>query len=313
MRRGTQDGFTLVELLVVIAIIGILIALLLPAVQAAREAARRIKCQGNLKQIGLALHNYHGVHGQFPAGVAAPEKGFITRYLGWNWRILPYVEESNARDQAGTESLFCPVGSSSCHIQAAVSHVRIPLFLCPSCSDEQCQSDPGDVRYMADYLGVMGPVGTNPATGQPYATSLGGGGQACLVSTEGVLLRDETVKIRDISDGTSHTFAVGELCWRESRWYTNGWGFGATGPDGGIASPAGCLVESCQNTRYGLHETPRQDGPDANNTSFGSEHVGGAGFLMADGAGRFVTDEIDPIVYRAEASRAGGEPATASE
>ena len=215
MRRDTQDGFTLVELLVVIAIIGILIALLLPAVQAAREAARRIQCQGNLKQMGLALHNYHGVHGRFPAGVAAPEKGFLTRYLGWNWRILPYVEQGNARDRAGTESLFCPMGSDSCHIQAAVSHVRVPLFLCPSCSERKYESDPGDVRYMTDYIGVMGPVGTNPATGQSYATSLGGGGQACLVFHRGrAAARPDGPDSRH-SDGTSHTFAVGELCWRQ--------------------------------------------------------------------------------------------------
>jgi len=153
----------------------------------------------------------------------------------------------------------------------------------------------------------MGPVGTNSLTSQTYDSNLDDGSSACLVATQGVLLRDRAVRISDITDGTSSTYAVGELAWRESNWYTKGWGYGATQPDGDFGQPLGCLVQACQNIRYPLRQQPRTDGPDANNTSFGSDHPGGANFLMVDGSVTFVENNIEMGLYMSRASRNGGE------
>jgi prepilin-type N-terminal cleavage/methylation domain-containing protein len=309
VKRTNRSGFTLVELLVVIAIIGVLIALLLPAVQAAREAARRAQCKNNLKQIGLALQTYHTANNRFPTGASPVEAGFLPRYLGWHWRILSYLEGDAASRTAYGESLSCSVNDPDCSMQSKLSHFKIPTFLCPSCPTDQYPGSTGDIRYLCHYVGIMGPIGTNPATGQNYASSLVDGSttEDCRVATQGVLLRDDTVKIEDITDGTSNTLVVGELAWEDSQWHTKGWGYAATGPNDTLASPTGCLVEACQNIKYGLRQMPRQNGADANNTSFGSEHAGGAHFATVDGAVRFVQRDIDPLVYRAAASRDGGE------
>ena len=153
----------------------------------------------------------------------------------------------------------------------------------------------------------MGPVAASPLASQTYETSLDGGTTPCLVATQGVLLRDRSVRIRDVTDGTSNTYAIGELDWKESNWYVKGWGYGATGADGNLQQPLGCLVQACQNITYPLRQQPRTDGDDANNTSFGSDHPGGANFLMVDGSVTFVENDIDMDRYLARASRNGGE------
>ena len=313
IRRASagRRGFTLVELLVVIAIIGILIALLLPAVQAAREAARRLQCQNNLKQIGTALHGYAAAHRHFPVGVEA-----LTPFdpcLGWHWRILPFIEQVDVPDIAEKATEMCGSDPETCCIPTKLSHHRIPLFLCPSATKEE-HAGTGqlgdDRRYLNHYVGVMGPIGANPATGTAYRYDTASGSSVCTGATQGVLIRDTAVTIRDISDGTSHTLCVGEISWTDANWHVQGWGYGAVGPDGKFAPPLGCIVEASQNIRYAINQFARPaSGSDMNNTSFGSNHPGGADFLLSDGSARFIEEEVDIEVYLSAASRDGGETA----
>ena len=304
MKINNRPAFTLVELLVVIAIIGILIALLLPAVQAAREAARRSQCTNNMKQLGIALHNYHTTFNMFPVGVV---QGNITddqRYMSWQWRILPYSEQENSAELVRRQCEFCPPSDPDCNFHSKLSRQKVSLFLCPTHDESHPPPAGGEgTRYFSHYVGVMGPVGVSPLTAQAYETNLDNGSADCLVATQGVLLRDRTVRIRDITDGTSSTYAVGELDWRDSNWYTRGWGYAATGPDGNLAQPLGCLVQASQNIKYALREQPRTNGPDANNTSFGSDHPGGAGLSH----GRRIGDVCGKR-YRNEPLHGSGKP-----
>jgi prepilin-type N-terminal cleavage/methylation domain-containing protein len=157
-KAEVRRGFTLVELLVVIAIIGILIALLLPAVQAAREAARRMQCSNNLKQIGLGLHNYHDTFGTFPPGASQDQ------YLGYATRLLPFMEQKPLYDRVDFENVYSTPNNY------AVGAVRVDAFLCPSSSEftskHTAEQANGQRCYTIHYYGNTGPVGVNSLTGQ---------------------------------------------------------------------------------------------------------------------------------------------------
>ncbi len=309
--RNPRLAFTLVELLVVIAIIGILIALLLPAVQAAREAARRLQCSNNLKQIGLALHNYHASLQVFPpggthAGVTDVTPRWRTDVAGWTVAVLPYMELGNQHGEFDFSTNF----NSAHNSQAALTPV--PTYLCPS-AKEQWAADHryyvgGQKQATFHYQGVSGPVGVNPTTGQPYQTLRPLDTTHSDFGVQGVLTRSRCVAIRDIRDGTSNTFAVGELSWS-----------GATGegPDGSFppgpyhayhrtsGSSWTVVYQSVMNPMHSRSYKPTQDW---NAVSFGSDHPGGANFLLADGSVRFVSESINFSVYLAAASRDGSEP-----
>ena len=185
-----RRGFTLIELLVVIAIIAVLIALLLPAVQQAREAARRSQCKNNLKQLGLALQNYHDGAKQFPVG-AFSQGAAVGNGYGWHVSILPFI------DQPALHKKFDPTGASYVLpiTSLAACLTQVPGFFCPSGAPNRTTntaeySPPpgGQATFSTHYYGVMGPKGVNPVTGAAYggvslATSHGG------CSTEGVMLR----------------------------------------------------------------------------------------------------------------------------
>ena len=193
-------GFTLIELLVVIAIIAILIALLLPAVQQAREAARRTQCRNNLKQLGLALHNYHDVYNTFPPnGANAPSEGpscggrFNQSWLTWSGMamLLPYLEQANIYNQINFSNQWnC---NADYPANYAAARARIPAITCPS--------DPGSsIRYTAD----MSPTsyGFSAGTNSDWSQSTVNSGFATLW---------KGASIRDITDGTSNTIAMSEL------------------------------------------------------------------------------------------------------
>jgi prepilin-type N-terminal cleavage/methylation domain-containing protein/prepilin-type processing-associated H-X9-DG protein len=193
--NSSSKGFTLVELLVVIAIIGLLVGLLLPAVQMVREAARRVTCANNLHQIALGLHSYHASHEEFPVGAIEwrlrpdPTK----RQLAWSAFLLPYVEQKNVSDQLDLNFAF---DSSRNSIAAATI---IPVFICPS---GQRGSQLSSGRGPCDYGGIYGERISSPNN-----------------PPKGTMLLDVAVAIRDVTDGTSNTLIVGEDSgWSDGQW-----------------------------------------------------------------------------------------------
>lgn len=196
--RRAIRGFTLIELLVVIAIIAVLIALLLPAVQQAREAARRTQCRNNLKQIGLAMHNYEGTHGMFPPnGIGRPTENIGGRYLqdwlAWSGfaMLLPYVEQDNIYNQIDFNYRWDNNNGGT--VNNTMARTRIAAFVCPS--------DPGaSVQYTAN----MGPTS--------YAISTGAASHWSMrTAPSGVATLHWGARMRDITDGTSNTIAGSEL------------------------------------------------------------------------------------------------------
>jgi len=276
-RQKNSRGFTLIELLVVIAIIAILIALLLPAVQQAREAARRTQCKNNLKQLGLAMHNYHDVYKCFPIGhqLAGPNIG------GWTWStaLLPYIEQGplyasfdftlKARDPANRQFMGSP----------------LPAFLCPSdATKPQTESHP-DMRNGAYAMEEPGIAATSYLG---TASSFNGWSRA---AANGLLVRDTVVKIRDITDGTTNTFMFGEtITWKRR---TNGQDFGWDPNLYARWRGNGSVGYSLVALRMGRQ---RINPPPLNDTikreSFSSLHVGGSQFTMGDGSVRFVSENI---------------------
>lgn len=292
-------GFTLIELLVVIAIIAVLIALLLPAVQQAREAARRSQCKNNLKQLGLAIHNYHDTHNTLPPGA------IDVNCLSWAVFVLPYIEQSTLYNRFSFVRGTYTTPSAGKQDQGLT---RIATYLCPS-GDMETGLDPARPNdYTLHYSGISGPVGTNPQSLVAYTVAASGkdrGGMA----TQGVLYIDGKILFRSITDGLSNTFMLGESSWNEKTSYRN-WvrgGFYANSPAGGtyVTDPG---MDCCKNISSAINS--KFSGTTTlgwNNTSFGSQHTGGAHFLMGDGAVRFVSENIDHGTLLAVASRNGNE------
>ncbi|MEW4565485.1 DUF1559 domain-containing protein [Bremerella sp. JC770] len=292
--RTIRNGFTLVELLVVIAIIGVLIALLLPAVQQAREAARRMSCTNNLKQLGLALHNYHDTHLVFPPA------GFAVNRMGWTSVMLPFLDQGPLHDRfvykAGG---YGDPASGKIHL----GRNRMNIYLCPSSSQEESKNtDDLERGYTLHYLGIAGPKGENPESGEDYEIMVpteDGGGQAM----QGIMQMDSNHRLRDVTDGTSSTFAFGEQSWNERSNFRS-WTRGGTTLNRIILDDAG-------NVANGINTAYDSSGATGwNDTSFGSQHPGGAMFTFCDASVRFVAENIDFGLYLATASRNGGEVST---
>lgn len=296
-----RRGFTLIELLVVIAIIAILVALLLPAVQQAREAARRSSCKNNIKQLGLALHNYHDTHRMFPInwGVDFTVNNG-TPQATWIMYILPFIEESALYD-----TLNFNVDMSDPANNAA-SLTKIETIMCPSDALNgkgllPNRSNGGGTRAITNYKAVAGnnwAWGDHPGVSciscKRYSGSTNGIDQG-----NGFICRQTgrsapTTTIADITDGTSNSFAVGEAlpgsC--DHNWWF--WFNGVTG------------VTGVPLNYY--HPPGKYTGGDwGRNYNFASEHIGGAQFGLADGSVRFISENIDYQTYRGLGSISGGE------
>ena len=296
-----RSGFTLIELLVVIAIIAILISLLLPAVMQARAAARRVQCRNNLKQIGLALHNYHGVHNAFPIG------GISSNQLSWHVAILPMIERGSLYNQfIFTEGVYLEEGKNDPH-----GLTKVTVYQCPDSPAERSISGSDMVddqmTYTTHYYGCMGPKGENP-DGSDYEldTETPGYGDFGL---QGLFGRDVSRDFADVTDGTSNTIAVGELSWVDSNVFRT-WVRGAN------HHPSGSPMTGCKNITDPINiEYYNEAGPATNNfndVSLGSEHPGGTHLLMVDGSVQFASETIDLIVYKSTASIDGGEANTLS-
>jgi prepilin-type N-terminal cleavage/methylation domain-containing protein/prepilin-type processing-associated H-X9-DG protein len=291
-----RRGFTLVELLVVIAIIGILVALLLPAVQAAREAARRMSCSNNLKQIGLGLHNYHDTYKTFPSGGLSGMPG-----VSWHALVLPFMEQTPLHDAYNFNVSY---------LDAANRVLALPpqeIYLCPSGtvkltgnSGEYSPPSGGVATSTTHYYGVMGPKGTNPTTQTAYSVTTSPAGHGGF-SRHGALGREMAYNFADILDGTSNTYLVGEISWNKANCYRI-WTRGC-----GINSSACGGVKNVLATSP-INVTPYNGSNNFNDVSFGSHHPGGSQFLFADGSAKFVAETIDLNIYLATASRDGGEP-----
>lgn len=293
-------GFTLIELLVVIAIIAVLVSLLLPAVQQAREAARRTQCKNNLKQIGLALHNYHDVHQTFPSGWIAidavtklPSAHEGTSGAGWAVMILPFIEQTNAYN------LFNPNVSITDPLNADFLKQPMVSYKCPSdpqpaTFDLPEEANPANILAkmpIANYIGSFGPESLDgceePAGTAPVLPT----GQC---KGSGMFYHNSKVTIRDVTDGTSNTYMIGERKTIESQgWYT-------TWP-GMVAEAEEAFQRVCGTADH----TPNH--PATHFDDFSSHHTGGAQFCQADGSVRFISQSIDRGVYQALATIQGGE------
>ena len=312
-------GFTLIELLVVIAIIAILIGLLLPAVQKVREAAARMKCSNNLKQLGLALHNYHDANGTFPAASfnGGPTGTSNLPGVSWQCLALPFVEQDNVARSANP-ALSGYVSAASPNVNQALGQYAIPVLLCPSATRDESTSTidrpvvGGANAKTTHYVGNAGPKGTNPATGQPYGLSTAGASQGGL-ATDGILPyspsvttvtspapKSSGITISGISDGTSNTLMVFECSWKglDAATYRSwvrgiGWNNDST---------------SSKNVTNAMHVQTYTTTGTYNDVSMGSNHTQGCNIGMGDGSCRFLRSSIDlNAVLKPMASRNGGE------
>jgi prepilin-type N-terminal cleavage/methylation domain-containing protein/prepilin-type processing-associated H-X9-DG protein len=311
--RSNRRGFTLIELLVVIAIIGILIGLLLPAVQKVREAANRMKCANNMKQLGIALHNFHGAYGGFP------KAGKVSNELSWHVFMLPFIEQDALyRQFSFVPGSYCGASGTGPNKNIYAVQNEIKMFMCPSATVERmllnapnnayASEEVGGVgAYTTHYYGVMGPKGTNPATTKPYLwNNIGAQGgyasegifMADLVTSSTVPGPDVGYAFRDIVDGTSNTFMLGEMSWSNDITGTRyrSWVRGC--------DDANKVCSGSRNIASGIN-TPSI--ALFNDIAFGSQHPGGCNFCFADGSVRFVSENINMSTYLSLASRDGGE------
>ncbi len=308
-----ERGFTLVELLVVIAIIGVLVALLLPAVQAARESARRTTCVNNLKQVGLAIHNYHDTHKVLPPS-------FIrSNGLSWTVLVLPFLESSNLyNDFSFAAGDFSMTGKNNPH-----GAKKIGTYHCPSSPNDKMVLTPtpphnvnppdrvpatsGVAPYTLHYYGINGPRGTNPITGVAFET-VGAAHEGVSRSKHGMFQIEEPVTLGSVIDGTSNTLMVGEMSWFSSRLGTRyrSW---VRGGDA-IASPAYSV--GTRNIVNSINSGMKVSSVAIfNDMPMGSMHSGaGANFALGDASVQFFPTNIDMQIYRSFASRNGGETAT---
>ncbi len=307
--RSNRRGFTLVELLVVIAIIGVLVALLLPAVQAAREAARRSSCQNNLKQIAIATHNFHDTTRAFPFNgdpIAKAGCCIGPTSAQWSWlaRILPFIEQNNLYDQgkiAQNAALLTPVTIDPG--PAATVAAQIPAYLCPSDGYStqgprtDCANFPGGTPVgQTNYKGVSG---ANWAWGNWTYTGPSGNNNG-LDLGDGLFYRSDYARKRtfaSIKDGTSNTFMIGEDLPEQNVHCAYPYSNTATGT---CAVP----LNTGRPPVAGIDTTP---GNWPNVYSFRSWHPGGGQFAMADGSVTFVSSTINLQVYRDLATIKGGE------
>jgi prepilin-type N-terminal cleavage/methylation domain-containing protein/prepilin-type processing-associated H-X9-DG protein len=283
-------AFTLIELLVVIAIIGVLVGLLLSAVQKVRASAARVTCANNLHQMGLALHAYHDTKGALPTGITGDDGKAAEPYLSWQARLLPWLDQ---------ESLWREV-------QAAFRQDRDFLRVPPHTrrgTVVNALACPADPRTLQPTLQFATPVA--------FTAYLGVAGLDC-GKCDGVLFLDSRTRLADITDGTSNTLAAGERPPSADErwgWWYAGWGQSKDGSAEVVlgVTDFNLLYPHCPRGpyRFGLG----RPGNDCDTFHYWSRHDGGAHFLLADGSARFIAYGDHPVMA-ALATRAGGEAVT---
>ena len=338
--RRSSRGFTLIELLVVIAIIAVLVALLLPAVQQAREAARRAQCKNNLKQMGLAVHNYHETHLTFPVGANMTTGGWgISFWVG----LLPYLDQGpmfskwDMIDPSPSCNGFPQTGFVACNANngALVNGFVLRTLMCPSSTlPELCFTLPPNPPnpnapnglMVPTYAGIAGTVGT---FGNFTETRVGTGSDGRTLSRGGVVITagfgvQVVARIRDITDGTTNVFMIGEQSdWlrdttnnlapfdgRSSGWCDGlcyGWAMGSNGfgsppwpPSGQFSLTTIIFPPGTKNVAVGV-------GTLQGNLPIRSVHAGGSQLLLTDGGVRFVSDSINYQTFQMLVTRDDGQ------
>ncbi len=302
-KRIGRAGFTLVELLVVIAIIGVLVSLLLPAVQAAREAARRSQCNNNVKQILIAMHNHHDTHRKFPQGIYTT--GTSARGGAWSAFVLPFMEQDALYDRMTFDEEGANWGSSggisgatldssnATTRNVAALEAEVPAFRCPSSPlDEHITDQSTDrwtvlERYPANYLGCASGVVTDDS--------------GDFRDLDGMLFTSSTTRFSSMTDGSSNTLLIGEalpdrfadFSTYESSDRKDHWLFGGDDSD----------VLRDHSEHLGSTGVPLNG---QNELSFGSAHPGGCQMGLADGSVHFVSENTAFDVLRNLGSRADG-------
>lgn len=278
-----RRGFTLIELLVVIAIIAILIGLLLPAVQKVREAAARMQCSNNLKQLGLAAHNYVDTEGKFPT-------------YGWDWNswpflLLPYIEQDNLKRQ--------PFNNTYSAYWSLVTNKVVKTYVCPSYPGSPTVADGANTHSLLSYLGN---------SGRRYSDYLSGGDTGLI----GVYPSSTRIKLEAIPDGTSNTILFGERPPTPSGGSTTpyyGWAFYNL-PDWDIhmwAIAEASFAYETSGCTFPMYFSPGRLNNSCDTNHYWSFHSGGANFVLGDGSVRFFQYSAGTTVIPAMATRAGGE------
>ncbi|MHB8972286.1 MAG: DUF1559 family PulG-like putative transporter [Pirellulaceae bacterium] len=334
-----RRGFTLVELLVVIAIIGVLVALLLPAVQAAREAARRMQCSNNLKQLGLSLHNYHDVFKTFPVGGMAPTDW--SWGLSWMPRVMPYVEQTAGYEKmtwVGDHPGWTWPGTKGAINGAAWQGSKLPVLLCPSTPLEPVvDSGGGYIITRPSYTGIAGATDGNGFLNGPYRWA-----QCCdccngiisqgIISGGGTLVGGKNISMGMITDGTSNTMAISECsdfvydaAYLKKNQQVNaihGFLMGFPWPisveqavrdywGGNPMAGQAPRLFNCTTIRYAPNSVgvsyPGVGNNDGQNNGIYSAHPSGVMSVNADGSVQFTSETIDMLTLRLLATRDDGQ------
>lgn len=296
----TRNAFTLIELLVVIAIIAVLIALLLPAVQQAREAARRSSCKNNLKQMGLALANYHEMSRTFPPGfigrhaneasIATGRVGFGMPGWGWGVMILPMIDQTTLYQKIDTNTFEARVSNMQ-----PLSQTKIATYRCPSDVGSHINSstnrwDHGTSNYLACYgARNIATIASIPNAGYDWGNYTS--------SATGIFSANSSIRVRDVTDGLSNTVLLGEV---------------AYGTIGGVDYRGGLWIGTPWNSGYLCAQTALNASTEfrifgTNPSAYSSFHTGRAQFVLADGSVRFISENVNGQTLSHLADRADGE------
>lgn len=283
---GVRRGYTLVETLVAIAIIGVLVAMLLPAVQSARESARRAQCMSQLRQLGIGLHHYHDALGSFPPGICSSTRTF------WSGQLLPYLEQQALYDSIDFD---LPWDSGP---NAAACATYLPIYRCPSSTAPRHITAQGIAnRVPSDYVACTSGTATRESGPPPLA------GDA---NSNGIFYVDSATRLAEIVDGTSNTIALGEAMFIFEtvgvdhtnfpqfldRWYL-----------GTLEGLDNEVSEGMGSTGVAINSHKLDVFVDEKELTFGSHHPGGVQVILADGSVRFIVESIDRATWSALGTR----------